>query len=145
MPDALELTGEIAEAVDGALERGHPLVVGYVDDSGYPVVSFRGSTHVHGPQQLAIWVRKADDGFAKAVTERPQVTLLYYDRDGPGPFYLSFRGRARVDPAADEDVYANTVERERQLDPDRNGVAVIIDVDSVRGAGPGGAFQQELE
>ena len=143
MPDALELTGEIAEAVDGALERGHPLVVGYVDDSGYPVVSFRGSTHVHGPQQLAICVRKADDGFAKAVTERPQVTLLYYDRDGPGPFYVSFRGRARVDPAADEDVYANTVERERQLDPDRIGVAVIIDVDSVRGAGPGGAFHQE--
>ena len=143
MPDALELTGEIAEAVDGALERGHPLVVGYVDDSGYPVVSFRGSTHVHGPQQLAIWVRKADDGFAKAVTERPQVTLLYYDREGPGPFYLSFRGRARVDPAANEEVYANTVERERDRDPDRKGVAVIIDVEDLRGAGPQGAFEQE--
>lgn len=145
MPDPLELTGEIAEAVDGALERGHPLVVGYVDDGGYPVVSFRGSTYVYGLQQLAIWVRKADDGFAKAVMERPQVTLLYYDREGPGPFYLSFRGRAHVDPSANEDVYANIVERERERDPDRKGVAVIIDVEDLRGARSGGAFQQERE
>ena len=34
------------------------------------------------------------------------------------------------------------LEPERQQDPDRNGVAVIIDVDSVAGANANGFFQQ---
>src|SRR2546426_4187758 len=54
----LELDDDIKNAVNGALEAGHPIVMGYVGDSGYPRLSFRGSTQVYGPQQLAIWVRK---------------------------------------------------------------------------------------
>ena len=40
-----------------------------------------------------------------------------------------------------QDRYA-IVEPERQQDPDRNGVAVVVDVDSVTGAGKDGFFQQ---
>jgi hypothetical protein len=53
----LELDDDIKNAVNGALEAGHPIVMGYVGDNGYPRLSFRGSTQVYGPQQLAIWVR----------------------------------------------------------------------------------------
>ena len=63
MTATLDLTGEIADAVTGAAERGHTLALGYIDDEGYPVVGFRGSTQVLGPQQLAVWARKVDDGF----------------------------------------------------------------------------------
>jgi hypothetical protein len=142
---SLDLTGEIALAVDGAAGRGHALVVGYVDDAGYPVTSFRGSTHVHGPTQLALWARKQTDGLAKAIGANPQVTLLYFDREGPGPFFLSFRGKARVAPEADDAVYAGMSQGERDLDPERQGVAVLIDVESVFGAGASGPIQQSAE
>jgi hypothetical protein len=142
MADPIDLTGDIALAVDGAAARGHTLAVGYVDDAGYPVVSFRGSTQVHDAQHLALWARNPDDGLAKAITQRPQVTLVYYGPGDPGPMYLSFRGRAHVDPAANDAVYAAMIDGERGQDPDRKGVAVLIEVESVQGFGTDGGFQQ---
>jgi hypothetical protein len=141
VPDELDLTGGIAQAINAAALRGHTLALGYVDDDGYPAVSFRGSTQVYGPRQLAIWVRKPDDGFARAIATRPKVTLAYYGPGGPGPFFLSIRGRARVVPSANDAVYAAIIEGERGQDPDRMGVAVLIDVETVRGFGAEGAFQ----
>lgn len=142
MPDTLDLTGDIASAIDGALLRGHPVVLGYVDDDGYAAMSFRGSTQVHGPTQLALWARNPADGFVKAISERPQVSLLYFGgQDGPGPRMVSFRGLAHVDPSASDAVYAAMVQAERDRDPERNGVAVLIDVQSVRGVGAEGPFE----
>jgi hypothetical protein len=105
--------------------------------------SFRGSTQVHGAEQLAIWARKADAGFAKVIATRPQVSLLYYSPDGPGPKYLTFQGRARVESAANDDVYAAQIDGEKAQDPERKRVAVIIDVESVNGFGADGPFRME--
>jgi len=120
--------------------------MGYVDEDGNASVSFRGSTHVHGSQQLAIWARKPDEGFAKAIADHPQVTLVYYSPDGgPGPRYLSFAGRAHVDRSANDEVYAAIIQGERDQDTDRNGIAVIVDVDSVNGFDADGPFRMERE
>jgi hypothetical protein len=143
--DRLDLTSDIAAAVDGAAARGRTLVLGYIGDDGYPAISFRGSTQVHGPEQLAIWARKPDEGFAKAIADRPQVSLLYYSPDGPGPKFLSFQGRARVEPSANDEVYSNSLEGEQAQDPERKGVAVIVDIDSVNGFGAEGPFRMERE
>jgi hypothetical protein len=145
MADPINLSGDIANAVNGAAERGSTLVVGYIGDDGFPALSFRGSTQVRGPQQLAFWARNRDAGIAKAIADRPQVSLLFYESDGPGPRYLSLQGRAHVDPSADDAVYANMIEGERKQDPERAGVAVIIDVDSVRGFGANGPFQMQRD
>jgi hypothetical protein len=141
MSDELDLTREIAHSIDGAALRGHTLALGYIDDDGYPAVSFRGSTQVHGPEQLAIWVRNPDDGFARAIRARPKVTLAYYGPGGPDPFFLSIRGQARADASANDEVYAAIIEGEQKQDPERKGIAVIIDVESVRGFGANGGFQ----
>ena len=141
MADSFDLTETVAASVDGAALRGHTLALGYIDEDGYPAVSYRGSTHVFGPTQLAIWVRKRDDGFARSIAERPKVTLAYFGPDGPPPVFLSIRGHARVDESANDTVYAAIIEGERGQDPDRKGVAVIIDVVSVRGFGADGFFQ----
>ena len=143
MTDTVDLTGEIAEAIDGAVLRGHALVVGYVDDAGYASMSFRGSTQVYGPQQLAIWARKRNDGLVAAIGERPKVTLLYYDREGPGAKYLSIYGNAHVDESANDTVYGSMVDPERGQDPERKGVAVIVDVDSVNGFGAHGPLDMQ--
>jgi hypothetical protein len=146
MTDKLDLTGEIAEAIDGAALRGKTLVLAYLGDDGYPAVSFRGSTQVYDAQQLAIWARKADEGFAAAIAERPQVSLVYYGGpDGPGPMFISFKGRARVERAADEEVYSRMIEGERDQDPDRKGVAVIVEVESVQGFAADGPFVMERD
>jgi Pyridoxamine 5'-phosphate oxidase len=145
VPDPVNLTGEIASAIDGAALRGHPLAVAFVRDDGSPSVTFRGGTYVHSPTQIAIWVRKRDSGLATAIAERPRVSLVYFEREGPGARYLSIQGRARVAPDLDQQVYESIVEPERQQDPERKGIAVIVDVDSVTGAGENGAFQQAHE
>ena len=142
MPDPVNLTGEIAAAIDGAVLRGHQLALAFVRDDGSPSVSFRGSTYVRSSTELAIWARKRDSGFVAAIRDRPRVSLVFFETDGPGARYLAIEGRARVAGELDDEVYGAIVESERQQDPDRNGVAVIIDVDSVAGATANGFFQQ---
>ena len=87
-------------------------------------------------------MRKRDTGLAAAIAERPRVSLVFSERDGPGARYLAIEGRARVAQELDQEVYDAIVEPERQQDPERKGVAVVIDVDSVAGAGEDGFFQQ---
>jgi hypothetical protein len=142
MPDPVDLTGEIAAAIDGAALRGNPLSLAFVRDDGSPSVSFRGGAYVYGPAQLAIWVRKRDSGLAAAIAERPRVSLAFFEVDGPGARYLAIEGRARVASELDQEVYDGIIEGERGQDPERKGVAVIVDVDSVAGAGADGFFQQ---
>jgi hypothetical protein len=142
MPDPVNLSGEIVAAIDGAVLRGHPLAVSFVRDDGSPSVSFRGGTYVRSANQLAIWVRKRDSGLATAIVERPRVSLVFLEPDGPGARYLAIEGRARVASELDQEVYDAIVEPERKQDPERKGVAVLVDVDSVNGAGENGFFQQ---
>src|SRR5271156_1516632 len=142
MPDPLDLTGDIAAAIDSAVLRGAQLALAYVRDDGSPAVSFRGSTLVHGPQELAIWARKSDSGPVPAIASRPRVSLVFFEMNGPGPMFLQIEGRARVAPELNDEVWAAIVEGERPQDPERAGVAVLIDVDPAAGAGAAGFFQQ---
>ncbi|MCW2967265.1 MAG: pyridoxamine 5-phosphate oxidase-related FMN-binding protein [Solirubrobacteraceae bacterium] len=143
MPDPVDLTGDIQAAIDGAALRGATMAIAFVRPDGSPSVSFRGSTYVQGPQTLALWARKRDEGMAVAIADNPRVSLVYYGGpDGPGAKYLAIEGRARVAPELDDEVYGAIIEGERNQDPERKGVAVIVDVDSVTGAGADGFFQQ---
>jgi hypothetical protein len=143
MADKIDLTGAIAEAIDGAATRSATPVLGYAGDDGYASMSFRGSTQVHSPTQLAFWSRKTEGGIIDAIAADPRVSYLYYGgAEGPGAKYLSIRGRAHVAPDQSDAVYEAMIELERNQDPDRGGVAVIVDVESVFGFGPDGAFEQ---
>jgi hypothetical protein len=143
MADKIDLTGAIAEAIDGAATRSATPVLGYAGDDGYAAMSFRGSTHVHGPTQLAFWSRKTEGGIIAAIAADPRVSFVYYGgADGPGAKYLSIRGQAHVAPDQSDTVYAAMIELERNQDPDRGGVAVVVDVESVFGFGADGAFEQ---
>jgi Pyridoxamine 5'-phosphate oxidase len=143
MPDPLDLTGDIAVAIDGAALRNATVAIAYVRDDGSPSVSFRGSTQVHASGELAVWARKRDSGLATAIVERPRVSLVYYGGPGgPGPLFLSIEGRARVAPELNDQVWETMIQGERDQDPERAGIAVLIEVDSVVGAGADGFFQQ---
>jgi len=138
----IDLSGDIATAVEGAQPAGRSFVVGYVDHEGKASLSFRGSVVVLGPDTLGLWVRDPAGAFVTSIAERPDVSLLYYSRETPGAFYLSIRGRARVDVSATDAVYDKMAKAEQALDAERKGAAIVIDVDSVRGASPDGPIAQ---
>ena len=132
----IELDEDMKQTVNGALAARKPIVIAYVGDDGVPHVSFRGSTQVLGRDQLAIWLRNPNGGLARAVAVRPHVELLYGSADPPRLF--NFRGRARVDASANDIVYAAQPQGERDHDPEKKGVALVIDLDEVSGFGASG-------
>ena len=129
----LKLTDAMVEAVDGALMNHTPVVVAYVDSGGRPHLSLRGSVQVFGPDQLAIWVRNPEGGLVSAVPNNGHLALFY--RDPAKRTMYQFHGRARVDAseAVRDHVYTHTAEPERNLDPERGGVAIVVDLDLVEG------------
>lgn len=128
----LEFDDEIKDAIATAFDSGNYVTVAYNGDDGWPRVSRRGSTQVFGPQQLAIWVRKRDDGLAKAVETRPEVTLFYLDVVERGVAYTFYgRGRVSADPEVNDHVWESTPEREKAQDPERKGIALIVDLERV--------------
>ncbi len=132
----IKLDGDIKQAIDGAFAARNIVVIGYVGDDGAPNLSFRGSTQVFSADQLAVWVRKRDGGLAAAIRSRPRVTLLY--RSAEPRRVLTFKGRARVEESANDTVYANSPQAERDRDPEKKGVALVIDLDEVIGFGASG-------
>ena len=127
----IELTDEMKQAINSALSDGVPVVVSYVGGDGQPNISLRGSTQVFSDDQLAIWVRNPSGGLLSGIAASPPMALLY--RNPAARLSWQFHGRARRDD--DEQVrgtvYGNSPEAERNLDPEQNGVAVIIDIDRV--------------
>ena len=134
----ISLTDEIVERVNSALASRKPIVVTYVGTDNRPRMSLRGSTHVHAPDQLAIWVRKAEGGIVDAIDANPAVGLLYRDSDSRTTYVFSGRARVASDEETRRAVYDASPEPERDHDPDRNGVAVLIDLDEVKGGTVGG-------
>jgi hypothetical protein len=135
----IDLSGEIAERVDSALANGKALAVSYVDGDNRPRMSLRGSTHVHGPDQLALWVRHAEGGLAGAIAANPAVALLYRDAGTRTTYVFSGRARVAGDEATRDAVFRASPQVEQDHDPDRLGVAVLVDLDSVTGGTVGGA------
>jgi hypothetical protein len=114
---------------------------------GHPVCEHRGD-EVLAAGEAAVERPAAYAGALGDVVQRGveavlgEVTLVYYGPGSPGPLYLAVRGRARVDPSANDAVYAAMIEGERGQDPERKGVAVLIDVEHIAGFAADGPFEQ---
>lgn len=132
----LKLSPALKDTVNTALAHGRMISVAYVSPEGRPELSFRGSVQAYSDTQLAIWVRNPEGGIIKAVVSgHPDIALLYGELSAQSKAFLSFRGRGRVDSSESvrRKVYDDSPEAERNLDKDRKGVALIIDLDSVEG------------
>jgi predicted pyridoxine 5'-phosphate oxidase superfamily flavin-nucleotide-binding protein len=130
----IRLTDEMRAGIDSALADRVTMVVAYTAEDGQPNLSYRGSVQATGDAELSMWVRDPNGGILKAIANNPKLALMYRkERTG-----WQFQGRARIDSdeAVRTRVYDNSHELERQRDPDRKGVAVIIDLDLVAGGSP---------
>jgi hypothetical protein len=157
---AVDLSGEITEHLNSAYSEGIPLTIGYVDGKGRPHLSIRGSIHVHGPDQLALWVRDnyvgsmtptrrdaSDGGIVAAIATNPEVSVLYRNAKTLTTYVVA--GRARVvESQGDRDaVYEDLPAGEQGHSPNREGTAIVIDVDHIVGGSlaPGGVVKSHVE
>jgi hypothetical protein len=139
----LKLSSALKETVNTALAHGRMISVAYVSPEGRPELSFRGSVQAYSDTQLAIWVRNPAGGIIQAVgAGRPHIALLYGEL-GASKAFVTFRGRGRVDSSESvrRTVYDGSHQAEQDLDKDRKGVALIIDLDSVEGFFAGSALK----
>jgi len=129
-------------AINGALANGTPMTFGYVDGDGLPHLSLRGGIQIFSETQLSIWLRPTDHSAASIATN-PAVALLY--RDSKSRTTLTIKGTAAVngDPGVRTRVYNLIPEVEQTHDPDRDGKALIIDVEELRGTSPIGAMHMK--
>ena len=96
----------------------------------------RGTVQVHGADRLALWNR--GPGLPDSVTMNPQIALLYLDLTART--HLRFNGRARVetDPTIRDQIFERSPRGEQAQDPNRRGIAIVIELDLVRGITPTG-------
>src|ERR1700722_13611483 len=127
-PQPLEIDDAIKAAINGAFDARKFVTVAYVGADGYAHMSFRGTAQVFGPQQRAVWARKPDDGLGQAVLDRPQVTFFYADI-AERQFYIFYgHGHISSDEAIRNQVFDSSPEIEQSRDPERKGVAIIVDL-----------------
>jgi len=130
---AMKMPPELKTMIDGALLARMPLLIAYTDESGQPILTFRGSIQAYSDDQLAIWIRNPEGKFMRSIGKNPKVALMYRNPETRATYQLY--GRARVDgsEAARDKVYASMAQVERDHDFARAGIAVLIDLDLVEG------------
>ncbi len=144
---SLKLTDAMKELVNGALGRGKPVAVSYVDENLQPHLSYRGTVQSFGDSQLALWARDPAGGIAGAIARNPSLVLLYGDFNSENRAFLTFRGRGRVDndETVRRTVFESSHPAEQERDKERKGVAIIVDLDSVSGLIDGGFVKLSRE
>ena len=129
----ISLDDDIKHRLVNALTDGVAVVVGYVDSNGDPHVSPYGSTHAHSDDQLALWLRNPQGDLIGGIARNASVAVFY--AQVATRTFFRMRGRAHIatDAATRDKVFTSMHPFEQGGDPERKGVAVIIDLDSVAG------------
>ena len=133
MPIVLSPT--LKAAINGAFESKKPITVAYVGVSGEPHMGYRGTVQSYGEHQLALWARDPVAGIAAALAVNPQLVFLYGNFDPTNRALLTIRGRGRIESGDGfrATVFDTSPVAERDRDPDRKGVAIIVDLESIDG------------
>jgi len=142
-PTPVTLDDEIAAALNGALDNATPVIAAYVDRAGQPQLSLRGTTQVYSSDQLALWIRNPEGGLVAALPLNARLSFFYRDPATRANYQIQGRGHVGSDPHVRDVVFDNSPEREQAIDPDRHGVAVVVDVDRVTGRGPSGPVNMQ--
>jgi hypothetical protein len=109
-----------------------PCIVATADPSGSPDLSYRGSVIALDERRLAFWERSAGPSRAHLQQQNPRVCVLYRFADGSR--YWRFYGKASLLDRGEERerIYSLIPAAEQSKDPERKGLAVVVEVDLVR-------------
>ncbi|MCC7367024.1 MAG: pyridoxamine 5'-phosphate oxidase family protein [Chloroflexi bacterium] len=125
---------DVAEYVDRSGPDGYPMLVATASKAGAPNLAFKGSVMVWDKDHLAFWERAHGETLAHLL-ENPKIALIYRNKEA-GKMWR-FWGECELlrDGDLRDGIMARTFQPELDRDPERKGVAVLIRVDKVSGAG----------
>jgi predicted pyridoxine 5'-phosphate oxidase superfamily flavin-nucleotide-binding protein len=133
----IKMTQQMRDLLKTALDEDVPCMLGTASKDGRPQISPKGSMAVFDDRTLSFWERGYNSAYA-SLRENPRVVVFYrnYARAKEIPYrggVLRFHGTARVVDSGPERerAWELTHAIERQRDPERKGVAVLIDVDLI--------------
>ena len=124
----IQLTDELKTTINNARADGFPILVASVDATGQPSVSIRGSLQTYSDSSLAIWIRNQDGGILKSVAVNPLIALWYRNTTTNVAYLMHGEARRVDDDAVKQAVYDASPEGERNMDADRKGTALVIDL-----------------
>ncbi len=126
----INLSNDIAKLVDNAYANGCPCIVATASASGDPDIGYKGSVMVFDSKSLAYWERTKRQHL-KNLTENSRIIVLF--RDPNAKVNLRFHGSVTLEESGPvwEQVMARVIKPELDKDPERKGVAVVINVDKV--------------
>ena len=129
----IDLT-EFADAVENARTDLNTGLVASSND-GSPDLALRGSLLVFDKDHIAWWERGKRETYA-GIEANPR-TAVFVRNPTRDKRTLRFYGEARIvdDAAERERVWDRVVQLEKDMDPEKRGIAVVMRVDRVR-AGP---------
>lgn len=126
----IQFTDEMRAAIDNALANGTPCVVATASSGGEPNVGYKGSVMALDSSRLAYWERSRRT-ILEHIEENPKVVVMY--RDPATRLAWRFYGDATVhrEGAVRDDVMSKVVQPELDRDPEREGFAIVIDVERI--------------
>ena len=126
----IKLTQEMSELFETALADGFSCLLGTASKDGQPQISPKGSVMVYDDETLAYWERARRSGLEN-IKDNPNVVVYYSNQDKRVRW--RFYGTATVHEVGPirEEVMGRTVQVELDRDPERLGVAVLIQIDQV--------------
>jgi len=128
----------LRQRFDRALADQNPMYLTYVDRSGRPQMSMRGSLLTLGPDSLGLWARAATH-IADAITANPHVALVYRDPQARATYTLAGRARIASDEATRLRIWQAMPIPEQRHDFAHLATALVIDLDRVAGQAGYGA------
>jgi len=129
---AMAMDDGLRRRIDRALADQNPIYLTYVDRSGQPQMSMRGSILTLGPDSLGLWARAATN-IADAITANPHVALIYRDPGARATYTLAGRARIATDELTRRRIWAAMPVQEQRHDFAHIGTALVIDLDRVAG------------
>ena len=126
----INITDEMRQLIDNALADRVPCILGTASQDRRPQISMRGSILVFDRETLAYWERSKRSALENIV-DNNQVVIFYNNPEKR--IRWRFHGTATVyeQGATREDVMNRTVQAELDRDPDRQGVAILVQVDQI--------------
>lgn len=126
----ISIEGDMRELINNALRDRIPCAVGTASKNGKPQISVKGSVAVFDGETLSYWER-AMRSARENVSENPQVVIFYRNPDKR--INWRFHGLATIVEKGElrDKVWEVTPQAERDRDPDKKGVAVLVKIDSI--------------
>lgn len=136
----INIDDEMRGLIDNALAQGFPCMVGTASSEGKPQISMKGSMMVYDQGSLAYWERSRRTALEN-VGSNSNVVVFYRNPDQR--INWRFYGTATIHDSGPvrEDVMGRTVQAELDRDPERLGVAVVVQLDRI-GELTGNVLQQ---